>query len=342
MTCTIALDAAAGDHGLTPNIEGAIQAANAYGLSVILVGPAKEIESELLKRGISSGDKRFEVIDAPDQIGMDEDPVAACRAKPKASIMVCAELVQSKRAAGMVSCGHSGAAMVAALWQLKRLPGVLRPAIAAPIPAPQGLTVLIDAGANVDCKPWHLVQFAVMGAIYAEQVFQIQRPRVAILSNGAEDGKGNELVKEATSMLKSSGLEFVGAVEGHDLVAGKADVVVTDGFVGNVAVKVIEGTAASIFSILKAEIQGSALSRLGALFLRKPLLRLKRRLSYDEYGGGPLLGVDGNVVIAHGRSNAKAVSSALRTARDLAAHNVSARIAKALEKVQQSFETAAI
>lgn len=322
----IALDALGGDHGLAPNIEGALQAANAFGSEVILVGPEQKLRADLSSRGISGS--RFEIVDAPDLIGMDEDdPAAACRAKPRASVMVCAELAASGRAAGFVSAGHSGATMVAALWHLKRVPGVLRPAIAAPIPTPRGTTVLLDAGANVDCKPWHLAQFAQMGSLLARHGYGIASPSVGLLNLGAEEGKGNDLVKESFALLKAEVPGFAGYVEGHDVPAGGVDVVVCDGFSGNVLVKTMEGTAAAMLGLLKAELMESWRHRLPALLLRGPLARLKRRMSYDEYGGAPLVGVRGSVIVCHGDSNAKAIARALRMARHTAQAGLAQHIA---------------
>lgn len=334
----ICLDAGAGDEGLTPNISGAIQAANEWGLHLILVGPAAEIRARLKERSISAADPRFEIADAPEVIAMASEPVAACRAKPGASIMTCAELVASGKAGGLVSAGHSGATMVACLWHLKRLPGVLRPAIAVPLPTLRGTSILIDAGANTDSKPWHLLQFAVMGSIYAQQILKKDRPRVGLLSIGEEESKGNELVKEALPLLKCSGLEFYGPVEGRDIPAGTADVVVCDGFVGNVAVKLMEGMGTAIFAELKAEVLRRAFYRLGGLLLRTPLKRLKKRMSYDEYGGAPLLGVNGNAIIGHGKSNARAIANALRVAKDLSDSGVNERIRKAVEQMKTNLE----
>lgn len=313
----IALDAVGGDFGLGPNIDGAVQAANAFGLEPVLVGPAEKIRAELSARGVA-GDKRFEIVDAPDLVGMDEEPAAACRAKPRASIMVCAELVEQGRAQAMVSAGNSGASLAATtLWHIKRVPGIMRPAIAAPIPTAKGVTLLLDAGANVDCKPWHLVQFAIMGDLLARHLYGVAQPTIGLLTIGEEEGKGNDLVKETFPHLKASGLNFVGSVEGRDVPAGKTDVVVCDGFVGNVLVKGMEGTAASIVSLLKSEIMSAWSYKLAGVVLREPLTRLKRRLSYDEYGGAPLVGVNGVVVICHGSSNARAIAHALKAARHL-------------------------
>lgn len=335
----LVLDAAAGDSGLAPNIEGAIQAANQWGVELLLVGPAAEISAQLAARGVAAGDARFEVIDAPDVIAMGEDASTACRSKPRASIMLCAELVAAGRAEGLVSAGHSGATMVAALWHLKRLGGVLRPAIAVTIPSGAGMTVLLDAGANPECKPWHLLQFAMMGTLYSSCLFKSESPRVGILSVGEEESKGNDLVKEAISLLKASGLNFIGPVEGRDLTAGTVDVVVCDGFVGNITVKAMEGLASAIFSFLKSEIRAGWASRLGGLLLRGAFARLMKRMSYDEYGGAPMLGVGGTVIIAHGRSNAKAIANAVRTAKQMVEYKVNERITKTLDEMKMVLET---
>lgn len=338
----IALDAAAGDLGPGPNIDGALAAIERHGIFPVLVGPRDAILAELKARGVAAEGKRLEVVDAPDVIAMGEEPAAACRAKPRASIMVCAELAASGKVEGMVSVGHSGAAMVAALWHLKRLPGVLRPAIATCLPTARGLSVLLDAGANVDCKGFHLLQFAIMGSIYAQEVLGVAKPRVGLLSIGEEEGKGNELVKEAFPLLKCSGLDYYGPIEGRDIPAGTTDVVVCDGFVGNVAVKLLEGTGELMFGLLRQATEETASGRLAGMALRGPLSRLRQRFSYDEYGGAPLLGVAGNAVIAHGKSNAKAVSNALRVARDMSARGVNERIVKSVEEVKNNLESTRI
>ncbi len=337
----IALDAVGGDFGLTPNIEGAIQAANAFGVELILAGPAAQIRTELSARGISEGDPRFQIADAPEVVGMDEEPAQGCRSKPNSSIMIAAQLCREGKAAGFVSAGNSGATMVAALMHLKRVPGVLRPAIACPVPTPKGVTILLDSGANVDCKPWHLVQFAMMGALFARLVYGISEPTVGLLSIGEEEGKGNDLAKEAFPLLKSSGVNFFGCVEGRDVPAGKTDVVVCDGFVGNVLIKTMEGTAMAMMSQLKGELMSSWRYKIATLALRGPLSRLKRKMSYDEYGGAPLIGVNGVAIVSHGSSNARAIANALRVAAKTAEaglpeelKKVVARSAMPEEKVQ--------
>ncbi|MBI5622645.1 MAG: phosphate acyltransferase PlsX [Elusimicrobia bacterium] len=332
----IALDAAAGDLGLAPNIEGAVAAASEE-LGIIVVGPVHEVETALRARGVKPGDPRFEIVDTREVVSMGEEPSSACRSKPHASILVCAELVASGRAAAMVSAGNSGATMVASLWHLKRMPDVLRPAIAVPIPTARGTTVLIDGGANTECKPWHLVQFGMMGSVYARHVLRTVDPAVGILSNGEEDCKGNDLVREAVPLLRASSLRFFGPVEGRDITAGTVDVVVCDGFTGNVVVKAIEGTASSMAALLKGSITGS-LHKIGALLLKSAFATLKKKMNYDEYGGAPLLGVNGIVVICHGKSNAKAIANALRSARSLVETGALAQIASSLDEMKRSME----
>ena len=333
----IALDAAAGDSGIAPNIEGAVHAANSHGISVILVGPGADIRAQLSARGISGGDARFEIVEAREVISMGEDASVACRSKPHCSIMAAAELVASGRASAMVSAGNSGATLVAALWHLKRLPGVLRPAIAVPIPTVRGLASCSTA-AHTECKPWHLLQFATMGVIYAKTVLKVADPLVGILSAGEEEVKGNELVREALPLLKCGGLRFHGPIEGRDLAAGTVDVVVCDGFVGNIAAKAVEGTAAAIFSLLKAAVMKDWPSKLGGTLLKGALADIRRKMSYEEYGGAPLLGVNGTVVIAPGRSGPKAIANALGVAKALAAADVNGTIRKTLEEMKVNLE----
>lgn len=335
----IALDAVGGDFGSAPNIEGAIWAANAFGVELLLAGPRAEIRAALAARGVADADPRFEIVDAPDLVGMDEEPSAGCRSKPKSSIMVAAGACAGGRAAGFVSAGNSGATMVAALWHLKRLPGVLRPAIAAPIPTARGVTVLLDAGANMDCKPWHLVQFAVMGSLLSRHVYGVAEPTVGLLSIGEEEGKGNDLTRESYPLLKSAPVSFRGCVEGRDVPAGKTDVVVCDGFAGNVLIKGMEGTALSVLSRLKGELMSSWRYRLAALVLRGPFARLKRALSYDEYGGAPLIGVGGVAVVSHGSSNARAIANALRVAAKMAEAGVPEALRAAVARAAEPEST---
>jgi glycerol-3-phosphate acyltransferase PlsX len=256
----IALDAMGGDRGIPVNVEGAIQACQAWpDLHVILVGDEKKVAAEL-KKHPAAASLSLEIHHAPTEVGMHESPVDACRSKPDSSIMVCAKLVSEGRAEGLVSAGNSGATMAASLFHLKRLEGISRPAIATILPTLDGHCVMLDMGANVDCKPKHLLQFAVMGAVYSRAMFKIARPSVGLLSIGEEESKGNELTIETHELLKKSGLNYLGNVEGRDIPMGKADVVVCDGFVGNVVLKFGEGLSAALLKIIKREIKGHPLS----------------------------------------------------------------------------------
>ncbi|OGR49760.1 MAG: phosphate acyltransferase PlsX [Elusimicrobia bacterium GWC2_65_9] len=335
----IALDTAGGDDEFTSNIDGAVQAANAWGMKVVLVGPAERVRSELTARGVAPDDTRFEVVDAPELIGMDEDPAVACRAKPRASILVAAELVAQGHADGLVSAGHPGATMVAALWHLKRIPGVLRPAIAVPVPTARGVTLVLDGGANMDCKPWHLVQFALMGTIIFRHLHGRQNATVGLLTIDKEEGKGNDLVRETFPRLKSAGLEFCGAVEGRDVPAGKTDVVVCDGFVGSVVVKTMEGAALAVMGMLKSEILATWRRRLAGILLKGPFTRLKRKMSCEEYGGALLVGVNGIVVSCHGSSNARAIAHAVRAAARTAESGLVAAMKEAVARADACDET---
>ena len=305
-----------GDLGPGDPIAGAVQAAREEGVRVLLVGRRAVVEAELARhRDLPPG---LEIVDAPDVVEMSDQPAQTVRAKPESSLVVGIAQVRSGRASGFVSPGNSGAVMVAALLGLGRIRGVERPAIATPFPTLHGHCLLCDIGANVDCRPEQLVQFAIMGSAYVERVFGRPRPRVGLLSNGEEDSKGNLLVREARPLLRESGVNFVGNVEGKDVFQHLADVVVMDGFVGNVMLKVAEGSGAFVAELIKQEARRNPLGMLGGLMMKPAFARVRRRIDYDEYGGGPLLGVDGVCIIAHGRSNAKAIRSALRVARHAA------------------------
>lgn len=338
----IALDAAGGDLGVAPNVEGAVRAHKELGISVVLVGPEREIRYELNRHQANPSDSGLEIMDAPQRIGMGEDPVRACREKTDSSIVRATRLVAEKRADAMVSAGHSGAIMVASLWNLKRLPGVLRPAISAPFPTLRGTSILLDAGANADCKPWHLLQFAVMGALYAKNVFGIEKPRVGLLSNGEEESKGNDLVREAIPLLKHAGLNFIGPVEGRDLPRGAADVIVCDGFVGNVVLKTTEGVAAAIFELIVAEVKANPIWKLGALLMKGGFKKIKQRMSDEEYGGAPLLGVGGTVIVSHGKSTGRAIFNALRVARELVVSDTNSKIRASLAQIKSNMEVSRV
>jgi glycerol-3-phosphate acyltransferase PlsX len=316
----IAVDAMGGDHAPEAIVSGAVAAARELATEVVLVGPEARVHAELARH---RGAPAIEIVDAPEVIEMHEAPAMALRRKRRASIVVAIELLKAQRVGAVVTAGHTGAAMGAALLGLGRVPGVDRPAIAAVLPTQTNRpAILLDVGANVDCKPHHLLQFALMGAAYANRVLGTASPRVGLLSNGTEEGKGSELTLAATPLLRASGLNFVGNVEARDFFLGVADVVVCDGFVGNVTMKFGQGLALAIRNIVKEELRGlrGKLLRLYLAPLVGSVLRLYRRIDYREYGGAPLLGIDGVVIVAHGSSNARALRNAVRVAAETVAH----------------------
>jgi glycerol-3-phosphate acyltransferase PlsX len=310
----IALDVMGGDRGPAEVIAGGVSAAREDGADVVLVGRAAEIEPELKRLGATG----IEIVDAADVIGMDESPLAAVRAKPESSLVVSVGLVRSGRVSGFVSPANSGALVAAAVTGMRRIRGVERPAMAALFPTEQGHCLLVDVGANAESKAEHLQQFAVMGATYMELVLGRASPRVGLLSNGTEEGKGNAVVRDAFELLRAGDLNFVGNLEGKDIYGHRADVVVMDGFVGNVTLKVAEATSEFVQGVLRAEAKRSLLGILGGLLLKPTLGRIKRRVDWQEFGGAPLLGVQGVAAKAHGRSDARAIRSAVRVARHAA------------------------
>lgn len=309
-----------GDLGPAELVAGAVRAVREDGALVTLVGRAGEVESALARLGPRPAG--IEVVDAPDVIEMTDSPVNAVRAKPRSSMVVAMELLRAGAATAFVSPGNTGAVMAAALFTLRRVRGVERPALAQIFPTLRGHCLLVDVGANVDCKPEHLLQFGVMGSTYLEKVFDRPSPRVGLLSNGEEDTKGNALLREAHPLLRASRLNFVGNVEGRDIPMHGADVVVTDGFTGNVALKLGEGCGSFLKQLISEEARRDPLGILGGLLLKPALSRVSRRVDYEEYGGAPLLGVQGVCIVAHGRSNAKAIRSALRVARHAAENDL--------------------
>ncbi len=310
----IALDAMGGDLAPREIVRGGVLASRELDVEVALVGASEEIERELAECGADRA--RVSVVHASEVVPMDEHhPVDALRRLRDASVLVATDLVARGEASAVVSAGNTGAAMIAAILRLKRARGVDRPAIASVFPTTEGYCLLIDAGANSECRPHHLLCFALMGAAYAERVMGRREPRVALLSNGTEESKGTELVNASHELLRKSGLNFVGNIEGEDMPFGRADVVVTDGFTGNVVLKLAEGVGEAIVGMLKEAVSTSARCKAGALLMRPALRSLARRMDYSEYGGALLLGVSGVVVIAHGRSRAKAVKNAVRAAK---------------------------
>jgi len=309
----IALDAMGGDYAPQVAVEGGVLAAQELGLEVVLVGQEEAIRRELAK--YETGGLSLSVVHASQVIEMEDKPATAVKAKMDSSMVVGMDLVKKGVAQAFVSAGNSGGVMVAALFRLGRIKGIQRPALCAITMSQEGPLCILDVGANTDCKPPYLLQFAIMGSVYMERVLEIERPRVGIVSTGEEEGKGSQLVLETYELLKRSGLNFIGNVEGKDLFSGFADVVVTDGFTGNVMVKLAEGVASLFAGIIEEEIKRSPLTALGGLLAKPAFRRVKSRLDYSEYGGVPLLGVKGVVIVAHGRSTSKAIKNALRMAK---------------------------
>lgn len=325
----IALDAVGGDHGPVPCIEGALQAARESDVAVVLVGDETTLTKECARLGCT--DDRISIRHASQVVTMHESPAAMARKKRDSSIWVATEMVKNGEADAVVSPGNTGASMVAAFFVLGLTKGVERPAIATSLPTVTGEAILLDVGANVDCSAKDLQQFAVMGNEYGKHLFNKPNPRVGLLSIGEEDSKGNEVTKEAFKLLKTSPLNFVGNVEGREVYSGLADVVVCDGFIGNVALKISEGVAETIGKLLLKEIGGSFWGRLAYPLIAGPLKNLKRRIDYAEFGGAPLLGVNGVTMICHGRSSAKAIKNAIRRAKGMAEGRVRELIQRNIE-----------
>lgn len=310
----IAVDAMGGDDAPASIVEGAVQAVRSQGIELILVGDEAAIRREISRHGGS--DLPLEVVHTTQTVAMHESPSSVIRRKRDSSIWVATDLVKQQKASAVISAGNTGAAMATALFQLGPLRGVERPAIVAILPTLTGTSLLVDVGANVDCKPQHLMQFAIMGHVYAERILRRPKPRIGLLSIGEEDTKGNELTKEVFKLLKESPFNFIGNVEGRDVYLGSADVMVCDGFIGNIALKISEGLADTLLKLLKAEISKNLTGKLGYLLLKSSLSGFQRRIDYAEYGGAPLLGINGVCIICHGRSSAKAIRNAIRLSKD--------------------------
>ena len=320
----VAVDAMGGDNAPNEVLAGAVWAARELGVEVLLVGPTQRIQRDL--DALGAGPLPIRVVEAPEVIEMAEAPAMALRRKRQASILVAVEAARRGEADAVVSAGNTGAAMAASLLTWGRIEGIDRPAIAAVLPTLRGRAVMVDVGANVDCRPKHLLQFAVMGGAYAARVLGIADPRIGLMSNGAEDTKGTEVVIHAAQLLRSSNLRFIGNMEGRDFFDGVADVAVCDGFVGNLLLKFGEGLALGIFAMLREELSRGLLVRLGVTLATPRLRALARRMDYTEYGGAPLLGVNGICIIAHGSSKAKTIRSSIA----LAAESVRARIVETI------------
>jgi phosphate acyltransferase len=329
----IAVDAMGGDHAPAVVVEGALLAAQDVDAELILVGDKLAVEQECLRIGGKL--PGLPIINATQTVSMDESPSVALR-KRDSSMKVAFEMIKRGEAQAVVSAGNSGAMMAIGMLVIGTLPQVTRPAILAIVPGISKGTIIIDAGANVDCKPRQLLQFGIIGSVYAERGLGIVNPRVGVLSNGEEDSKGNELTRAASELLDSAPVNYVGYVEGRDFFNGKVDVIVCDGFTGNVALKTMEGVASFAGEILKSGFEKSWLSRLGYLLTRQSLRHAYRKLDYAEYGGARLLGLDGVAIVAHGGSTALAIKNAIRVASESVSQNVNGHISAALESMAQA------
>jgi glycerol-3-phosphate acyltransferase PlsX len=316
----IALDAMGGDFAPEVTVAGAIESVTESDVHVVLVGDREVLQESLRRKKYPH--ERISIVHASEVVRMHESPSIALRRKKDSSIRRAVELVKHGEAQAAISAGHSGVAMATALFVLGKLPHVDRPAIATVMPSLTGSFVLIDVGANVDSKPENLLQFALMGEAYYRTIFKVVAPRIALLSIGEEDTKGNELTKETFKLLKAAPLNFIRNIEGKDVFVGSADVIVCDGFIGNVVLKVSEGLADTIIKMLKREISNVATGRIGFMMLRPALKSFKRKTDYSEYGGAPLLGINGTCIISHGRSSARAIKNAIRIAAEMSEERV--------------------
>jgi glycerol-3-phosphate acyltransferase PlsX len=330
----IAVDAMGGDYAPRAVVDGALSAVRHFDVGVLLVGAAAALEAELSRAG-ATGHRSLRIVDAPDVVGMEESPAAALRRKPAASIKVAAAAVARGEAAALFSAGHTGATVMAAYGAFGMLPGVDRPALAATIPTRRRPAVLLDVGATVECRPQHLLQFAVMGTVYARAAFGIAAPRLGLLSIGEEESKGNELTRETHRLLKSAPVTFIGNIEARDVYGGEADVIVCDGFTGNIALKISEGLVEVVEDLLTDALSSTVAMRVGSLLARRALRHFRRRIDYSEYGGAPLLGVAGATIVGHGRSSAKAVRNAIAMAYRMADSRL-------IERVEQDIAAAAV
>ena len=340
MPSVIAVDAMGADKAPKPEIEGALQAARQLGVKVLLVGREEVIRAELDRhshRGLA-----IEIVHASEQITMDDKAALAVRSKRDSSMRVGLRLVREGHAAGFVTAGNTGAAMASAKMVLGVLPGVHRPALAAVFPNAVGTaSIMLDVGANVDCTPENLEQFAVMGEIYFRSMFGARRPRVGLLSIGEEEAKGNELTRASFQLLKNLPLNFVGNVEGRDLYGGQVDVIVCDGFVGNVALKISEGVVNLVRFVLKESLRATITRQVGYLLSRSAFADFKKRLDYSESGGAPLLGLKGVCIVSHGSSNANAIKNAIRVASEVASGDINRHIEAGLKAIPKRIETVA-
>lgn len=334
----IAVDAMGGDNAPAAVVAGAVQAARELGIGIILVGTEQTVEAELNKHFLGKS-LPIEIKNATQVVDMLDSPATVFRRKKDSSIRVANELVKSGEAVAVISAGHTGAAWTTSLFVLGTLEGVERPAIATIMPNVKGRSIVLDVGANVDCKPVHLLQFAIMGEVYAKYLLKIPNPRVGLLSIGEEATKGNELTREAFKLLTETSINFIGNVEGKDVMSGKADVVVCDGFIGNVVLKVSESVAEAISIMIRENIGENLIRKLGYFMMRPAFRGLKRRVDYAEYGGAPLVGIDGISIISHGRSSDRAIKNAIKAAVELARSDVNRHIHEDIERNMELVKT---
>ena len=329
----IAVDAMGGDFAPRAIVEGAVLASKKFGMKVVLVGDEDQVGKELSKYPTSK--LSIYIHHAPHVVAMHDSPSGVIRKMKDTSIKVAIDLAKEGQVDGVVSAGNSGATMGLAMYIFKKLEGVDRPAIATMHPTPKNRSVLIDSGGNVDCKPAHLVQFAIMGDAYAKCILGKEEPRIGVLSNGEEEGKGNELTREVHGILSETPINYIGYVEGGDLNSGKVDVIVSDGFVGNVALKVSEGLWETIHAILKWEAKDNLRAKVAYFLMGRVIRRLEKKMDYSETGGAPLLGINGNCVICHGSSNAKAIMNAILLASNLAMNRLNEHLTQGFREKQE-------
>lgn len=328
---TIAVDAMGGDKAPLPEVEGAVHAAREFGHRVLLVGDGPVVKEQLRQQGADG--LPIEIVHASERITMDDHAAKAARTKKESSMHVCARLVSTGVADGFISAGNTGACMAIAKMILGKVPGVDRPALSGVFPSAKGTpAVVLDVGANVDCEPEMLRQFALMGEAYSRAVLKVKKPRVGLLSIGEEEHKGNELTRDTTPLLKGLDLHFIGNVEGRDLFSGQADVIVCDGFVGNVALKVAEGLAEMFRTMLREALQETVTRKIGYALSRSAYKQFGKRIDYSEVGGAPLLGVKGVCIICHGRSNGNAIKNAIRVAAEFATSGINRSIEEGLRE----------
>lgn len=327
----IVVDAMGGDHGPMVTVPGAIEAIKYYDTRIILTGNQEIIDEELRKYDYPKD--KIEIVHCSETIDNEDKPVNAIRRKKDSSMVVALNLVKEGKADAIISAGNTGALLAGGLFVLGRIKGIDRPALAPVYPTTKGVSVLIDGGANADCKPRNILEFGIMGSIYASKVLGIHNPKVCTVNIGIEEGKGNELVKEAYKICKNANFNFQGNVEAREIPAGYADVIICDGFTGNVILKLTEGLGTTIFKILKEEFTKTPLRKLGAIILKRGLKDFKKRFDYTEYGGAPFLGVNGVLIKAHGSSDAKAIMNAIRQAKLFVENSIIEEIVSEIKEI---------